>query len=79
MIFILLLIPFQTYAYSNVLKNFVRNDKKVELKIFEGLSEVNIVSGANLIASNIDGSKSIKLKNNGLYKIELKKKNFLNF
>jgi len=76
MIFILLLIPFQTYAYSNALKNFVRNDKKVELKIFEGLSEVNIVSGANLRASNIDGSKSIKLKNNGLYKIELKKEEF---
>ncbi|MGM0445289.1 MAG: phosphodiester glycosidase family protein [Bacillota bacterium] len=79
LVFLLLLIPFQTYAYSNALKNFVRNDKKVELKIFEDLSDINIVAGANLTASNFDKSRTIKLMANGQYTIEPKKEQVSRF
>jgi exopolysaccharide biosynthesis protein len=75
----MLFIPFHTDAYSSRLKSFVRNDKKVELKIFEDLNEVNILSGNNVVANNLDKSKSINLKANGKYIIKPKQEQVSTF
>ena len=57
LIFILILVPFKVNAFSNSLKNFVSNGKKVQLKLFDDLKEVEILTGTDVEVKNLDGSK----------------------
>lgn len=66
-IFILVLITLPVEAFSNTLKSFVSNDKMVYLKILENFNQLKILTGTDAKLKNLDGSKSISLKNNKEY------------
>ena len=65
--FLLVLVPLQVNAFSNSLKNFVSNGKQLQLKIFNNLEQVGILSGTNVEIKNLDGSKRTFLSRNKKY------------
>lgn len=54
-------------AFSNSLKDFVSNGKKVQLELYNDQTELEILTGANVVISNLDNSKRIFLNKNTEY------------
>lgn len=70
MVFLLLTVTLHVDAYSNSLKTFVSNGKKVQIELYNEQSDLRILTGTNVEISNLDKSKRTFLTKNKEYIIE---------
>jgi hypothetical protein len=68
--FLLLTTTLHAENFSNSLKNFVSNGKKVQIKLYNSQSALRIFTGTNVEISNLDKSKRTFLSKNKEYIIE---------
>lgn len=66
----MLTVTLHVNAYSNSLKNFVSDGKKVQIELYNKQSDLRILTGTNVEISNLDKSKRTFLTKNKEYIIE---------
>ncbi|MCF8001352.1 MAG: phosphodiester glycosidase family protein [Halanaerobiales bacterium] len=69
-VFLLLTTTLHVQAFSNSLKNFVTNGKKVQIELYNEQSTVRFYTGTNVEISNLDKTKRTFLTKNKEYIIE---------